>query len=233
MAERNVSQQGKYNVNIGQAGDGLHIGNAIYPPVVPDINYRKSNEVCQNRVALEHYLETALAQLRQHGCLEFRENVTLGSYQLRYVAKEEDFEVPFWPVYLRGEACFSFSEFSSINLTTLRQFSGQALRWAKTQVTSGAARRAIYNTRIPAHFCFAIALVDDLDESTARAIHTANPLDHSLDLMWYEVPLVYELNRSQLHFYDQPSSFLENFKGEVVWKPLRKVVKELRIGGKL
>ena len=150
-----------------------------------------------------------------------------GSRTFCTVARIEDFELPFGLINMRGEAFFIFSEFSSIQMSTLRQFSGQALQWAKTQTNPKAVGTAIYNFRVPAHLCFAIALVDELDEATRTAIRTVNPLDHRLDLLWYEVPIVYELSKENLYFYDQPSGFFENFKGEVAWKQLRTVVQNL------
>lgn len=72
----------------------------------------------------------------------------------------EDFEIPFWLVSMTGEF-FVFSEFAALPMRPLRQFSGQVVRWAKTQVKAGAASRAIYNFRIPTHFCFVITLMAD------------------------------------------------------------------------
>lgn len=223
-----ITQQGKYNIN-SENMSSVHIGDVINQAQSEPARdtYVQSNTACQNRDALERYRERTLQVLRQNGCLDIREGIEQGSYQFNYTARIEDFELSFWPVNLRGEAFFIFSEFSTLQMKQLRQFSGRARRWAKTQKSAGAGFRALYNARLPSHFCFAVALVDDLDEDIRQSIHTTNPLDHTLDLMWYEVLLVYELNKEQLHFYDQPSSFLENFKGEVVWKPLRRVMRSL------
>lgn len=223
-----ITQQGKYNIN-AENMSRVHIGDVINQAQSGPAKdtYVQSNTACQNRDALERYMERTLQVLRQNGCLDIREGIEHGSYQFNYTARIEDFELSFWPVNLRGEAFFIFSEFSTLKMRPLRQFSGQALRWAKTQKSAGAGFRSLYNARFPSHFCFAVALVDDLDKDLRQSIHTTNPLDHTLDLMWYEVPLVYELNKEQIHFYDQPSSFLENFKGEVVWKPLRTAMREL------
>lgn len=225
LSTHHTTQNGQVNIS------GQQIGKVIInQPSASEDNFFKADELCQNRQALMRYREGTLKTLRENGCLEVRTNIEQGSHQFSQVARIEDFELPFWPVTMRGEAFFVFSEFSSLHMKLLRQFSGRAVQWAKPQVKAGAVSRAAYNFRIPAHFCFAIALVDDLDEVTKQAIHTTNPFDHSLDLMWYEVPVVYELNQSQLHFYDQPSGFLENFKGEVAWMPLRKVARELLAG---
>lgn len=90
-----------------------------------------------------------------------------------------------------------------------------------------ATGEAIYNFRVPTHFCFAIALVDQVSETTAVEIQTTNPFQHRVDLLWYEIPVVYELNQQRLHYYDKASSFWENFRGEIVWKPLRAVIQQV------
>ena len=224
----NVTQNGKYNIN-AQSMSGMHIGDVIHAtsPPAEESHHRKLNEVCQNQQAASDYLKAVLSKLRQQGCLSIQDNISKGSQTFRYADRIEEFELPFKPVNMRREAFFVFSEFSSIKMQPLRQYSGQALGWARTQISSDAAGRAVYNFRMPAHFCFAVALVDEVDEATRRAIQTVNPLDHSLDFMWYEVPVVYELDQNQLYFYDQPSGFLEQFKGEVVWKPLRKTIRQM------
>lgn len=206
-----TTQDGQVNINAQQ----VHMHHGSHGPSASEVKYLQSDELCQNRQALAQYLERTLKTLRRYGCLEVRQDIEQGSYRFNYVARIEDFELPSWPVSMRGEASFVFSEFNSMHMKPLRRFSGQAVQWAKTQVKAGAVGRAIYNFRMPNHICFAIALVDDLDEATRRAIHTINPFDHALDLMWYEVPVVYELTQAKLHFYDQPSGFLENFKGEI------------------
>ena len=224
----NVTQTGKYNIN-AQNMSGTHIGDVFHAASQPaeESHHRKLNEVCQNRQAVSDYLKVTLGKLRQYGCLSIQEDINQGSQTFRYAARIEDFELPFKPVNMRGEAFFVFSEFSSVEMQPLRQYSGQALKWARTQISSAAAGRAAYNFRMPAHFCFAVALVDEIDEAMRQAMQTVNPLDHSLDFMWYEVPIIYELNQKRLYFYDQPASFWEKFKGEVVWKPLRDKIRQL------
>lgn len=190
-------------------------------------SYVTSDEGCQNRQNLEDYLELTIEKLKQHGFLDIREDVSQGGYSFIRIARIDNFELPFWPVEMRGKTFFFFSEYRSVHMKQLRQFSRQALRWAKGRPTMGAASRAAYNTRVPAHLCFAVAIVDSLNEATKHSIRTINPLDHNINLIWHEVPEVYELGSSKLYFYDQPSSFSEKFKGEIVWKSLRTVIQQL------
>lgn len=232
---------GKYNIHIGQ-GQNIQIGDRIYhqwneeaiQALVQELqktDYLPSDETCQNRQALNRYLVSTLQRLRQQGCLEIRQDVVQGSRTFCYAARIEDFELPLGPISMRGEAFFIFSEFGSLPMSTLRQFSGQALQWAKTQTNPAAVGSAVFNFRVPTHLCFAIALVDEVNETTQTAVRTTNPFDHRLDLLWYEVPIIYELSKETLYFYDQPSGFLENFKGEIAWKRLRGVIQRLLAPG--
>ncbi|MEO0532675.1 MAG: hypothetical protein AAF215_02265 [Cyanobacteria bacterium P01_A01_bin.123] len=242
---RSLSQLGKYNVHIGEGRD-IHVGDRVYyqwndeaikaliqelrkQQVIPEqmSQYLKSEEACQNRQAVEQYLTSTLQKLRQHGCLDIRQDIAQGSETFSHAARIQDFELPFGPISMRGEAFFIFSEFSAIQMNLLRQFSGQALQWAKKQTEPGAVGQAIFNFRVPTHLCFALALVDDVDEAMKDAVRSTNPLDHKVDLLWYEVPLIYELSQAKLYFYDQPAGFLENFKGEIAWQQLRSVIQKL------
>ncbi|MCF2149848.1 hypothetical protein IQ276_026150 [Desmonostoc muscorum LEGE 12446] len=180
--------------------------------------------------ALDAYFTVTLDRLRKQGCLDIRKNITYANGQLNYVAKISDFELPFGIFSMRGEAFFLFSEFAEINIKILQRFASQCTDWAKKEANPSALGQAIYNFRAPAHLCFAVALVDTVDETTASKVQTTNALDHNLDLLWYEVPVIYELSRKQLYFYDKPSNFLENFKSEVVWKKLRPIVKDILPG---
>ncbi|MBC1238097.1 hypothetical protein [Nostoc sp. 2RC] len=84
--------------------------------------------------------------------------------------------------------------------------------------------------RMPTHLCFAIALVDELNIKTREAIQTTNPFDLRVDMLWYEIPVVYELNQQQLYFYEKPTSIWEQFKGEIVWKQLREIIQQILSG---
>lgn len=194
---------------------------------VPRLNGAKA---CQNRSAVNAYLKTAFERLKQRGCMDIRQGMGRSNHPLCTVARIQDFELPFGPVAMRGEAFFIFLEFGAVEEKRLRQFSGNALQWGKTQTHPSAVGSAVFNFRVPTHICFAIALVDELDAATQTAIRTTNPFDHRVDLLWYEVPIIYVLNQGQLYFYDQPSGFLENFKGEVAWKRLRVVIQQLLAG---
>lgn len=187
----------------------------------------KADKTCQNSQALTAYLATTLKTLREHGCLDACRDIHQEHCRFHTVARIQDFELSFGLFAMRGEAFFVFSEFRSIQIQILRRFSKQALVYARQNVDDGATGDAIYNFRMPTHVCFAVALVDELDAATKEAIHTTNPFARQVYALWYEVPVVCELNQAQLHFYDQPSGFWENFRGEIAWQQLRKAIQEL------
>jgi hypothetical protein len=242
-SDRQTKQQlGKYNVNIGEGKD-IHIGDRIYfswneesiqalIQVIRNSQKAKDDHLqtetpCRDRQTLEQYFKTTLAKLKQKGCLDIRQNVTHSSIQFNYIAKIKDFEAG---LGMRGEAFFLFSEFTDLKMPTLQQFSAQSMVYARKSVSPDAAGQAFFNFRVPTHLCFAIAIVDELDPETRTSIRTTNPFDLRVDMLWYEIPVVYELSQQKLYFYDQPTNFLEQFKGEIVWEQLRSLIQEILSG---
>lgn len=234
----------KYNVHIEQ-GQSIHIGERTYvswsdeaiQALIQAIhvdqagtskaNATRSQELCRDRQTLNRYLDETLNRLKQQGCLDIQQNVASGSQFFNYVARISDFELPFGPLSTRGEAIFLFSEFELLTMPILQQFSGECLQRARGQVNPKAAGQAFYNFRVPTHLCFAIALVDQLNAETKAAIQTTNPIDRRVDILWYEVPVVYGLNDKQLYFYSEPANFFDHFKGEIAWKQIRTVIQQL------
>ena len=202
----------------------------LLPQIREELNPRENQVPQLHQQAVAKYFEITLQRLREQGCLDIRKGVVYADKRFNYIAKIPDFELPFSPVNMRGEAFFLFSEFDKINMKTLQRFSAKCLDWAKEQVASSAVGQALYNFRVPAHLCFAIALVDKVDQKTASEVQTTNPLDHKIDLLWYEIPIIYELSQQNLYFYNKPSNFWENFKGEIAWKKLRPVIEQIASG---
>jgi hypothetical protein len=120
---------------------------------------------------------------------------------------------------LRGDAFFVATFFSDISLTSLQQFSKYCLEYAKEQTKSSLLEQ-IYNVRMPTNLCFSIAIVDRLNSQVKQQIKTTNPIDHRLDPVWYEIPIIYTLAEDRAYFFDSPT-FWDNFKGEIVWRKLR------------
>lgn len=206
--------------------------NILLEQIREELAPRENQVSQQDRQAIAQYFEITLQRLREEGCLDnnIRKNEVFANRKFNYIARISDFELPFIPMNMRGEAFFMFSEFSAINMKTLQQFSAQCMEWAKKQVPSSAVGQALYNFRVPSHTCFAIALVDRVDRKTVEEVQTTNPFDSKVDLLWYEIPIIYELSQKQLYFYEKPSNFWENFKGEIAWKKLRPAIRRIASG---
>jgi Effector-associated domain 10 len=179
---------------------------------------------CQNQQECDRYLEQVLQRLEKLGNPEILKDEYHRGRRFNYIARMIEFEIG---LAMRGEAFFLFSEFAILSANGLQQFSAQCLQIAKVQADPKAVGRAFYNVRFPAHVCFAIALVDQLDDATRNTVCTTNPFKQRVDLLWYEVPVVYELNRQQLCYYNQPSNFWEHFRGEIAWQRLRTVIQRV------
>lgn len=179
---------------------------------------------CQNRQECDRYLEDVLQRLERLGSPEIIRDEVYKGRRFNYIARMVDFEPG---LGMRGEAFFLFSEFAFINMKGLNPFSNESSQWARERVNSSAAGQAFYNFRMPTHLCFAVILVDQVEETVAVEIQTTNPFGHRVDLLWYEIPVVYELSQQRLLYYNKASSFWENFRGEVVWQPLRTVIQQV------
>lgn len=179
---------------------------------------------CQNLQEGDRYLQAVLKRLEQLGSPEILKDEICNGRRFNYIARMVDFEPG---LGMRGEAFFMFSEFALINLDTLKQFSTLSAQWARDKINPNATGQAFYNFRVPTHFCFAIALVDQVEKTIATEIQTTNPFQHRVDLLWYEIPVVYELSQQRLLYYNKASSFWENFRGEIVWGKLRTVIQQV------
>lgn len=171
------------------------------------------------------YYRSVLQNLSELGCLEHRQEVRYNSQIFRYVSRFLDFrELGF---RMQGEAFFIFSDFDRINPAKLQQFLLYTSEWARQEVNPDTAGKVFFNFKLPTHCCFAVAVVDQVDEATATAVRTMNPFGKQVDLMWYEVPVIYSLSQQELYFYEKAANLLENFRGEIVWKKLREIVEKL------
>ncbi|NJN11050.1 MAG: hypothetical protein HC815_24930 [Richelia sp. RM1_1_1] len=218
----NQSQQ-KYNLD----DEDIEIFPKIYSMGLQKIKIfltQSINEILESDS--ETYLINISQKLINEGCLSPQNNVTYENQQFELVGKITNFELSFGLFNMRGDAFFIFSYFQSINIKILRRYSNLCLQYATEKSTSSTFGQII-NARVPSNICFSIAVVDSLNEDTKNTIRTKNPFDVDTDTVWYKVPVVYNLNEQKLYYYDHPSSFLENFKGEIVWKKLREVIENI------
>lgn len=180
----------------------------------------------QTNSKLSSYLDSVSQNLIREGCLSPQGNVGYADKQFELVGKIPNFEISFGLLNMRGDAFFIFSYSPIINANGLRKYSDLCFDYAKQEATSSASTQ-LYNARVPCNICFAIAVVEDLDNEAKNSIRSKNPLDNQIDSLWYLVPAVYSLSEQKLYYYDSPSSFWENFKGEIVWKKLREVIENI------
>ena len=185
---------------------------------------QSSNSETNNK--LSSYLKRISQNLRNEGCLSQETNVSYENKQFELIGKITNFELSFGVLNMRGDAFFIFSHFDSINIKILRRYASLCLKYATEKSTSSSAGQII-SARVPSNTCFAIAVVDNLDDDTKNTIRTENPFDIDTDTLWYKVPVVYSLNEQRLYYYDHLSSFWENFKGEIVWKKLREIIENI------
>ncbi len=189
------------------------------------LQHQSPETIKRNNQRLDNYLSKIKENLKNQGALDIQNNVQSknGKFEFELVAKITDFELPFGGFNMRGDAFFIIRYFTYINTKGLRQYSTECLEYGRNKATLSIGSQII-NARVPCNICFSIAVVKNLDQEVKTKIRKENPFDHNVDLLWYEVPVIYCLDEAILYFYDKPSSFLEQFKGEIAWKRLREVI---------
>ncbi len=167
------------------------------------------------------YLNNVLKKLTQNGATTLPLSETNSTLDL--IAKITDFEPG---LGMRGDAFFLFASFDSLTPAGLRTYSAQCLNLAQSYPTSSPGR-AIFNFRVPTRCCFSVAIVQQLDSTTATTIRNNNPFKDAVDVLWYEIPVIFDLSQRQLVYYQAASDFWENFRGEIAWKKLRETIQQL------
>lgn len=191
-----------------------------------DTNDRGKDSNAETNNKLNLYLKSISQNLVNQGCLFPETNVNYENKQFELVGEITNFELSVGVLNMRGDAFFIFSYFDTINIKILRRYASLCLEYTTEKSTSSGVGQII-NARVPSNICFAIAVVDNLAEDTKNSIQTENPFDIDTDTLWYKVPVVYSLKEQQLYYYDCPDSFWSNFKGEIVWKKLREIIKNI------
>lgn len=191
-------------------------------------DYSLPSEVCQNQDELLKYLENIIPRLREKfGFLDIQNNVKYGNKTFKFIARKQSFDMSIGWANFRGESFFIFAEFYQLTIDSLREFGGKCLNYAETIAESNTKFwKPLYDFRLPSNLCFSIAFIDELDANTRQKVLTENPLRYSLNALWYQVPVVYELNSKRLYFYEQPADWVDQFTGEIAWKELRQITKK-------
>jgi len=206
--------------------------NAGSVPSSWQTDYALPLEVCQNQDGLLKYLEKTMPRLREDfGFLDIKNNIRFEEKTFKFIAKKQSFDMSIglfdFMFNFRGEAFFIFAEFYQLTIDSLREFGNQCLKYAeKKSEFDTTFLKPIYDFRWPSNLCISIAFIDQLDPITKQNILTKNPLRYSLNPLWYQVPVVYELNSKQLYFYEKSDDWVDQFTGEIAWKELRKITKK-------
>ena len=195
-----------------------NIGNSLLHHFVQQLPYINGEQPSP----AQQYLNTTFSKLTQNGATQLLPpNDTLDR-----IAKITDFEPG---LGMRGDAFFLFSTYATLTPASLRSYSAACLNIAQSYPASSPSR-AIFNFRIPTRCCFSIAIVLQLDSASETAIRNKNPFQDAVDTLWYEIPIIFDLSQQKLVYYEEPSNFLENFRGEIVWKKLRETIQQLLDG---
>jgi hypothetical protein len=190
--------------------------------------YSLPSEICKNQDELLKYLEKIILRLREEfGFLDIKNNVKYDDKTFKFIARKQSFNMSIGILNFRGEAFFVFTEFYQLTIDSLREFGGQCLKYAgKTAESDTKFWKPVYDFCLPSNLCFSIAFVDELDITTKQKVLTENPLRYSLNALWYQVPVVYELNSKRLYFYEQATDWVDQFTGEIAWNELRQITKK-------
>lgn len=227
---RFVDKESIVNGNYNERIEGNYIQGNYYAAGASSEQDKIVIEICTNRKSLNSYLKNTVTNLKnKFGFLDIKNNIYDGEQALKVVARKTNFDMSIGFVPTRGEAFVIFAELEQTNADSLREFSARCLKYAQAKTNLSTVGGAVYNFKFPTNLCFAVALVDELDENTRRDVQRINPLKYSVDLLWYEIPVVYELNKKQLFFYERSSDWTDNFTGEIAWKSIRKIILEALI----
>jgi hypothetical protein len=123
-------------------------------------------------------------------------NITYRNQTFDYVAKRTRFEIDKFGFAANS---YLFARFSSINISSLRNFSKISFKYA---LRAGGIIPIAGGIRLPrglyvSVWCYPVAIVDDIDNETAEAIRSQAPPKH---FMAFEMPVVYSLASGTLYY---------------------------------
>jgi len=137
------------------------------------------------------WLQNAMQRLSSHG-FKIAQDISDEGQAFKLVAHRSRFELTKCG---NSETFFVFAEFDTLSRESLRQFSAKSFRYAK----------ASRNVPLPCGLfefvsCFAVALVDVLDQATAESVRNEAPIKH-----WAasEIPVVYERSQKKLCYFEK------------------------------
>jgi hypothetical protein len=155
-------------------------------------------------------LEEVRDRLESRG-FRVTDEVTFEGTSFRRVAHKSGFELK---KFGNVETFFVFAEFATLKPSTIQKFSESAFRFAM------ASKRSLLPCGLlEAVICFAVAIVERLDEPTAEAIRTTEPRNH-----WaaFEMPVAYDRSTDTVCHYEMTPAW-----GAWYYPTFRKQIAEL------
>ena len=144
----------------------------------------------------EAYLSRVTQRLKANGFV-IRKNITYKEQAFDYVAKRTMYEIDKFGFVA---TFYLFARFSSLDFSSLREFSKKSFRYAERASGIPLAGgiplpRGIFFSIV----CYPVAIVNDIDTHTSDAICSKAPPKH-----WAagEMPVVYSLEWRTLYYYE-------------------------------
>lgn len=138
-----------------------------------------------------HWLQNAIQHLSSNG-FKISKDISYEAQTFKIVAHRSRFELS---KFGNSETFFVFAEFDKLSRESMQQFSDKAFNYAK----------ASRNVSLPCGlfesvYCFAVAIVDVLDQVTSESVRNDIPTKH-----WAaaEIPIVYERSQKKLCFFEK------------------------------
>lgn len=140
---------------------------------------------------IDNWFESVSHRLSSKG-FRISESVSYEGDIFRLVAHRSRFELT---KFGNSETFFVFADFETLNGESMRLFSAAAFRYGKAS-RSVPLPIGLFESV----YCFAVALVETLDEATAELVRFESPPKHWASA---EIPVVYEQSRKKLWFFEK------------------------------
>lgn len=152
---------------------------------------------------------------------------------LRMSGAEMNIDPFFSLAQMKGEWNFIFTSFKRLDIKKVTQYSQACFEYCKNELwpnklsSNNQTRGFGLGLKVPANICFAIVLVDKIDEQLKREIQETNSLEadeiYSNACFEYSVPIVYVNDENRIYYFRQSSAWLN---GEAAWRCIRPVIKK-------
>ncbi len=139
----------------------------------------------------ETWLRTVLQRLSSD-CFSISHNVSFAGQEFMAVAHRSRFEVT---KFGNSETFFVFGHFQTCETDSVRRFSSLAFKYAKKSKSFPLPCCLFEGV-----YCFAVCVVEALDESTADSVRSVIPPKH---LGAVEIPVVYDRSQGKLRFFEK------------------------------